>query len=81
MLCKLWGFPGGAVVKNPPTNAGEARNTGSVPGSGERLVKEIQPTQIFLPGKSHGQRRLMGYSPWGYKVSDITEHACMQTLL
>ena len=37
MLCKLWGIPGGAVVKNPPANAGDARNIGSVPGSGRTL--------------------------------------------
>ena len=29
-----WGFPGGAVVKNPPTNAGNIRDAGSIPGSG-----------------------------------------------
>ena len=34
MLCKLWGIPGGAVVKNPPANAGDARNTCSIPESG-----------------------------------------------
>ena len=28
---------------------------------------------IFLPGESHGQRRLVGYSPWGCKESDSTE--------
>ena len=32
-----------------------------------------QPTPVFLPGKSHGQRSLAGYSPWGHKESDITE--------
>ena len=26
-----------------------------------------QPTPVFLPGKFHGQRRLAGYSPWGWK--------------
>ena len=31
-----------------------------------------QPTPVFLPGKSHGQRGLVGYSPWGYKVSGTT---------
>ena len=30
----VWSFPGGAVVKNPPANAGEARDAGSIPGSG-----------------------------------------------
>ena len=29
------------------------------------LKKEWQPTPVFLPGKSHGQRSLEGYSPWG----------------
>ena len=32
-----------------------------------------QPTPVFLPGESHGQRRLAGYSPWGRKESDVTE--------
>ena len=34
-----------------------------------------QPTIVFLPGKFHGQRNLAGYSPWGHKVLDTTEHA------
>ena len=33
-----------------------------------------QPTLIFLPGKSHGQRSLAGYRSWGHKESDTTEH-------
>ena len=32
-----------------------------------------QPTPVFLPGDSHGQRSLAGYSPWGRKESDMTE--------
>ena len=32
-----------------------------------------QPTPVFLPGKSHGQRSLGGHSPWGGKESDTTE--------
>ena len=32
-----------------------------------------QPTPVFLPGKSHGQRSLVGYSPWDRKVLDTTE--------
>ena len=31
------------------------------------------PLQYFLPGESHGQRSLVGYSPWGRKGSDMTE--------
>ena len=33
-----------------------------------------QPTPVFLPGESHGQRSLCGYSPWGHKESDKTEN-------
>ena len=34
-----------------------------------------QPTPVFLPGESHGQRSLAGYSPWGCKESEKIEHA------
>ena len=37
--------------------------------------RKWQPTLVFLPGESHGQRSLVGYSPWGCKESDTTEHA------
>ena len=33
----------------------------------------MQPTPVFLPGKSHGQRSLAGYSLWGRKELDTTE--------
>ena len=35
--------------------------------------REWKPTPLFLPGKSHGQRILVGYSPEGHKESDMTE--------
>ena len=35
--------------------------------------REWPPTPVFLPGESHGQRSLAGYSPWGPKESDMTE--------
>ena len=35
--------------------------------------RKWQPIPVFLPGKSHGQRSLVGYSPWGRKESDTTE--------
>ena len=35
-----------------------------------------QPTPVFLSGKSQGQRSLMGYSPWGQRESNTTEHTC-----
>ena len=43
------------------------------------LVRKIpwrrawQPTPVFLPGESHRQRSLAGYSPWGHKEYDKTE--------
>ena len=45
----------------------------------DSLVRKIpwrrkwQPTPVLLPGRSHGQRSLVGYSPWGCKMSDMTE--------
>ena len=41
---------------------------GKIPWRRERL-----PTPVFWPGDFHGQRGLVGYSPWGYKESDTTE--------
>ena len=35
--------------------------------------REWLPTSVFLPGESHGQRSLVGYSPWGLKASDAIE--------
>ena len=36
--------------------------------------RKWQPIAVFLPGKSHGQRSVVGYRPWGSKESDMTEH-------
>ena len=36
-------------------------------------ISRWQPTPVFLPGKFHGQKSLVGYSPWGCKESDMTE--------
>ena len=43
--------------------------------------RKWQPTPIFLPGESHGQRSLVGYSPWGHKESDTTERTAHKSLL
>ena len=61
------------VVKNPLTNAGDKSRgfdswVGKIPWR-----REWPPTPVFLPGKSHGQRSLVGYSLWGRKESDTTE--------
>ena len=43
-------------------------------GQEDPLEKEMQPTPVFLPGESNGQKSLVGYNPWGRKESDTTEH-------
>ena len=43
----------------------------NVDGIGRR--RQWHPTPVLLPGKSHGQRNLVGDSPWGRKESDTTE--------
>ena len=49
-------------------------DVGSTPGLGRfPWRRKWQPTPVFLPGKSHGQRSLLGYSPWGRKESDMSE--------
>ena len=56
-------FPGGSVVENPPANAGDTGDPGSIPGSGRSHGGgNGNPLQYFLSGKSNGQRNLAGYS-------------------
>ena len=55
------------MVKNLPASAGDM---GSIPGSGRSpWSRKWQPIPVFLPGKFHEQRRLVGYSPWIHKES------------
>ena len=35
--------------------------------------KQWHPTPVLKPGKPHGQRSLVGYSPWGHEESDTTD--------
>ena len=63
----------GSVVKNPGCQCRNHRNRRF-----NLWVRKIpwrrvwQPTPVFLPGESHRQRDLAGYSPWGHKESDRT---------
>ena len=69
-IYSLLGFPGGSVAKKP---ACQCRRRGFDPWSRKMpWRRKWQPTPVFLPGKSHGQRSLVGYSPWGHKESDTT---------
>ena len=61
------------LVKKPPAKAGDIRDAGSIPGSRRSLRRAWQPSPVFLPGESHGQRNPAGYSSWGPKESDTTE--------
>ena len=65
-------LPSGSVVKNPPANAGDAGDMGSSPGSG-RSPGKGHGNPLQYSSESHGQRSLVGYSPWGHKESDMTE--------
>ena len=83
-----WSSQVALVVKNPPANAGDTRDMGSIAESETFPWRRTwQPTPVFLPGGSHGQRSLEGYSPWGCKESDMTEalsmhiHSSTQTWL
>ena len=61
-------------VENLPPNAGDIRYMGSIPGSGRSTGEgNGNPTPVFLPGESHRQRSLEGYSPWGHKELDTTQ--------
>ena len=42
-------------------------------GPEDPLEKGMATPPVFLPGESHGQKSLVGYSPWGRKESDMTE--------
>ena len=44
------------------------------------LEKGMETTPVFLPGEFHGQRSLVGYSPWGHKELDTTERLMHNTL-
>ena len=60
------------MVKNPP--AKQEPRIQSL-GQEDPWRRKWLPTPVFLPGKSHRQRRLEGYTPWGHKESDTTEDA------
>ena len=67
------GSPGDSLVKNMPATQSHRRRrfdpwVGKIPWR-----RAWQPTPVFLPGESHGQGSLEGYSPQGHKESDMTE--------
>ena len=64
-------FPYGSDGKQSAWCGGRV---GFAPWVGEMLWRRKgQPTPVFLPGESHGQRSLVGHSPWDHKELDTTE--------
>ena len=62
------------MVKNLPANAGDIRaRVGSLGQEDPWRRRKWQPILVFLPGESHRQRSLAGYSPWSHKELDLTE--------
>ena len=80
-VCSL-GFPCAASGKGSTCQRRRHKRRAFYPWVGKIPWRRAwQPTPVFLPGKSHGQRSLVGYSPWGRKESDMTYHACIHTFI
>ena len=61
------------MVKNLPAKAGDMEVTGSIPGSGKSPGGgNGNPLQYSCLEKSHGQKSLVGYSPWDHRESETT---------
>ena len=68
-------FPGGARGKEPACQCRRHRRCRFDPWVGKiPWRRKWQPTPVFLPRKSHGQRGLESYRPWVTQESDTTEH-------
>ena len=64
------------MVKNPLANAGNVKDVGLIPGSGRCTgVGNGFPLPVFLPGKFHGQRSLVDYSPCARKELGMTKQS------
>ena len=68
-------FPGSSMVKSPPTIKEMQGTRVRTLGREDPLEEEMATQSIILAWKIPGQRNLAGYSPWGGKQSDMTEHA------
>ena len=68
-LCSAKGSPGSSSGEDPTGPHRRRKRCGFHPWVGKMPCRRTwQPTPVFLPGKSHGQRSLAAYSPWGGKV-------------
>ena len=78
-FCELWGSLGinNVGVRLPwwlssKESARQCRRHGFDPWVGKIWRRKLQPTPVFLPGKSQGQRSLRGYSPQSHKELEMT---------
>ena len=70
----LLGFPGGTSGKEPDCQCRRCKRLSFSPCLGKIPQRRLwQPTPVFLPRESHGQRSLTGYSPQSYRETDMTE--------
>ena len=70
----LRSFPGGSSGTEPTCKGRRHKRCEFDPWVGKIPWRRLwQPTPVFLPGESHGQRSLAGYSSWGHKELDTTE--------
>jgi len=77
-----WAYQVALVVKNLSANAGDVRDVGSIPGLGRSpALGNGNRLQYSCLEKSHGQRKLAGYSPWGCKTSDMAAYQVASFLL
>ena len=60
-------------IKNLPAKAGDIKDVGFIPGSGGSLEEGMATDPSILTWRIHGQRSLMGCSPWSRNESDTTE--------
>ena len=73
----IWASQVALVVKNPPANAEDIRDAVSILRLGRSLGRgNGNPLQYSCLENSHGQRNLVGYTPWGGKESDRLSTAC-----
>ena len=75
-------FPGSTSGKGSTCQFRRLKRCGFDPWVRKILWRrKWQPTPVFLPGEFHGQRSLVGYSPWGLKEPDMNEQRLLQLLI
>ena len=85
-VCVYRGFTSGSAVKNLHAKQEPQESLVLFLGGEDPLEVGMQSTLVFLPGESHGQRTLAGYSPYSHEEWDTTEvtentHVCIDIYL